>query len=612
MINEIVKQYIKKAKFVSFDIYDTLIVRGCKYPADVFKIIELFGYENFGGKRVAAEKEARKHAEKEDVTLDEIYMYLDYFDNEIIKKEEIRIEQIISQLNKEIFELYNYCISEGKSVIITSDMYLPIQTIKRILEENDITDYSELFLSSEIGLRKKTGHLFEYIINTLNIQPGELFHIGDNHISDNIVPMKMGIITYEYHSSVKHYNFYQCQKYHTNALMKMRYVGNDDPYFQIGYTHLGPLLYGFSSWLHNIIEDNHSDKVVFLARDGRIMKRAYEALYGDSDNYLYLYGSRRALIVPILWKNPDIEHVKKIIHFHDRMKISEFLERIGLDCDQCQEELYSVGYSGDSLIDIWQLTADEVVKSFYESIKSKIVKQSKEEYLHAYKYWTDNLKGASKISIIDIGWNGNMQNALIDLLEGQVEIEGYYIGVNPDTKYDFKTDGFLFSKTNGASLKNQIENFSGLFESFFMTNHGSTKRYIENGVELLPYEYLLLDDKIMDEDQSIRKIQSGALQYIEDVKNIIGKNEVAVSSDESVANILNLGLYPSSLSCNLLGDFRFYNSGMSYLARPQNQRFSLKELKQTNWRIGYLKRCFNLNLPYYLLAKTIKLLKKKS
>ena len=605
------KRYIQKAKVVSFDIYDTLIVRGCKYPQDIFKIIESFGYEHFAQKRILAEKEARKDTQKEDVTLDDIYNRLHYYDKGTIKLEEVRIETVISRNNKEIFDIYNYCISEGKDVIITSDMYLPIQTIIKVLEENGITEYLELFLSSKVGLRKKTGRLFKYILNKLNIPPAELLHIGDDHFSDYLVPMKLGIMSYEYHTSLKQCNLYQCTKYNTNALMKLRCT-EDDVYFKIGYTNLGPLLYGFSAWLHKKIEKNHPDKIVFLSRDGKIMKQAFELIYGEDEKNLYLFGSRRSLIVPILWKNPNLESIQNIIHFHDRMKISELLERIGLDCYQCQEELNSAGYLGDSTIDIWQLTGDDNLKSFYESIKPQVIKQSREEYSYACNYWKKNLNGSTKISIVDIGWNGNMQNALINLLENQLEVDGYYIGVNPDTKYDFQMEGYLFDKNGDFKLKSRIENFSGLFESFFMTNHGSAKRYTADSVELLPYEYTLEEGKIVDEDKNIEKIQSGALQFIIDIKNIIGKNDIHISSDESVANLLNLGLYPSSLSCDLLGDFRFYNSGISYLARPKNNYFNLNEFKQTNWRIGYLKRCFKINFPYYKLVKAIKLFKKIS
>ena len=603
---------IRKARVVSFDIYDTLIVRACERPQSVFEIIESFGYNQFADKRIKAEKKARRNTEDEEITLDDIYTYLGDSENNVtLKNEEKRIEEEISRTNMEMLEVFNYCISEKKKVIITSDMYLPVETITRILEKNGFTRYSRLFLSSEEKLRKKTGHLFSYIIKQLNIQPGELLHIGDNHYSDNTIPMGIGIKTYEYHRNKNTLAIHPKRRC-SFPLIKLRCVENADSYFQIGYEALGPLLYGFSVWLHKKIMHANYDRIVFLSRDGQVMKQAYELLFGESEKTQYLYGSRRSLIVPILWKNPEIEYVKDIIHFHDRMSINEFLERIGLDSSQCHNQLSFHGYSGDSLINICQFTDDKAFLSFYETIKPLIIEQSKKEYQSAYNYWAHNIDGASKIAIVDIGWNGNMQNALLNLLQNQVEINGYYIGVNPKTKHTFHMNGFLFDKSSDTVLKGKIDNFSGLFESFFMADHGSVKRYTKDGVELLPYEYSLLDGKIVDEDQCIRKIQCGALHYIKDIISIIGDNEVVFSSDDSICNMLSLGLNPSNEACNLFGDFRFYNSGISYLARPQNKRFSLQELKQTNWRIGYLKRCFHVHLPYYQVARAIKLLKKLS
>ncbi len=602
--------YINKAQIISFDIYDTLILRSCKHSYEVFEIIESFGYKQFKKKRLAAEKKARKLARREEVTLDEIYEHLDFSQKAKIKKEEKRIELEISQINNEMLEVYNYCITRKKDVIITSDMYLPEEIVSEILKKNGITGYRRLYLSSTLGLRKKTGRIFDLISRDFGISRKKILHIGDNHISDNMVPRRMGIMTYEYHPETDALQFCYLNKYKPGSLMKLRCVGENNPYYLIGYSCLGTLLLGFSIWLHKKIMESKMEKIVFLSRDGMVMKRAYELLFGENDDCLYLYGSRRSLIVPILWTNPDIEQVRKVIHFHDRMSIKEFLERVGLDSSCCRDELASFGFSENTRIDNWQLAGDDKVKKFYESIKPKVIEQSKREYAYAYEYWIDNLRGVSNIAIVDIGWNGNMQNALTTILGSLVNINGYYIGVNPKTQYSFPMEGFLFDKRGSDVIKNKIENFSGLFESFFMTNHGSVKRYIKNGVELLPYEYSTQKDRIVDEDQCIHVMQKGAFKYIYDAKKIIGDNDVQISSGESVANFLNLGLYPSLLTCELFGDFRFYNSEISYLARPKKNKFNLEELKQTNWRIGYLKRCFRVSLPYYNIAKVIKLFKK--
>ena len=63
----------EKNKAVTFDVFDTLIIRNAVKPVEVFDIVggRLFRYV-----RIAAEIAARKLSREEDITLDEIYRFL--------------------------------------------------------------------------------------------------------------------------------------------------------------------------------------------------------------------------------------------------------------------------------------------------------------------------------------------------------------------------------------------------------------------------------------------------------------------------------------------------------------------------------------------------------
>ena len=75
---------IDKAEIVSFDIYDTLVVRNVLKPTDIFKIVEFrvqselgVNIADFEKKRILAESMARKNKKRE-VSLKDIYDNLDY------------------------------------------------------------------------------------------------------------------------------------------------------------------------------------------------------------------------------------------------------------------------------------------------------------------------------------------------------------------------------------------------------------------------------------------------------------------------------------------------------------------------------------------------------
>ena len=74
-----IKKDIKKAKVVSFDIFDTLLVRPYIKPIDLFVHMEkAFERQGFAEERRDAERRARvRHKELEDITFDMIYEEID-------------------------------------------------------------------------------------------------------------------------------------------------------------------------------------------------------------------------------------------------------------------------------------------------------------------------------------------------------------------------------------------------------------------------------------------------------------------------------------------------------------------------------------------------------
>ena len=70
-----IKSEIDSHEIISFDIFDTLLLRPYVKPTDLFLHLEkLLNKEGFAQARIEAEQKARKkHSDKEDITIDEIY-----------------------------------------------------------------------------------------------------------------------------------------------------------------------------------------------------------------------------------------------------------------------------------------------------------------------------------------------------------------------------------------------------------------------------------------------------------------------------------------------------------------------------------------------------------
>lgn len=183
---------IKDYDYVSFDVFDTLLRRKVLYPTDVFTIV---GNKNsdttFKAKRIDAEKNARMHVAGEEVTLDDIYKELGK-EYETYKQDELEVETNQLSANPFLFEAYRYCQSQGKHIIITSDMYLPKVFLQKILHQNGIV-FDHCFVSSEYGVQKVTGRLFRKELEILHISPSQIIHVGDSVRADAIGAWKAGI-----------------------------------------------------------------------------------------------------------------------------------------------------------------------------------------------------------------------------------------------------------------------------------------------------------------------------------------------------------------------------------------------------------------------------------
>lgn len=279
MENNIFNQ-IEKHDIISFDIFDTLVVRNVLKPSDIFTLTEKkyntlhknSPINNFKEKRIGAEKISRSN-KKNEITINDIYCQIEYPDQ--IKNElmmiEIDVEFKYIVKNPNIYPLYQYAKEKGKKIIIASDMYLSKEFISRVLKNCGIDTYDTLFISSEIGYRKKTGDLFAYICNYLKCNPNNILHIGDNKISDFYMALKNGLDAFLIYPSME--NMYHLKKgkfdycpiqYNVAASIIRNYSLSKKPCEKIGCQILGLPLVGFCQWVH---KNTHGiDKFFFGSR----------------------------------------------------------------------------------------------------------------------------------------------------------------------------------------------------------------------------------------------------------------------------------------------------------------------------------------------------------
>ena len=258
---EIIKS-IEPYQVVTCDVFDTLVKRDIKSFKDMVSLVdeEYFRKTNqhlpvyFYRERLHAPKIVRKNHPNKDVNLNDIYNVLHIKNKDMVKNIECRMELKCAVVNKTIYEVYKYCLEAGKKIYAISDMYLPEECIRKMLEKCGY-NIEKIYVSQEHNASKGNGKLFQIFLTKNDITPDKVIHIGDNYKADILGAQKNGI------SSILIPNIndrlkYSNQKVKLSAEKNILYqsINNRLAFIEntaekTGYEVLGPILYYFVRWL---------------------------------------------------------------------------------------------------------------------------------------------------------------------------------------------------------------------------------------------------------------------------------------------------------------------------------------------------------------------------
>ncbi|MDR0646278.1 MAG: HAD hydrolase-like protein [Elusimicrobiota bacterium] len=310
------KELINTYKTISFDIFDTLLLRPYTNPEDLFTHLEKLERNcGFAKRRVYAEDLARRFKPRgQDINLDEIYDNLSDADK-TMKQKELDLEARVLQINPEIFELFNYAKEQKKEIFIISDMYLSKEFLETVLAARGVSGYKRLYVSSRTRKLKATSELYRHILNKEKISPSQMLHIGDNPYSDYKQAASAGINAFLYISPIQKYlnnhkkqaKLLKNKKYSFNAsvvlalaALKQLEQNNKSPYFEtLGYEIAGPAAYGFAKFIEKTAQKRKIKDILFIARDGYGIYKIFET-FNKKIRAQYIYAPRLFSIACLL------------------------------------------------------------------------------------------------------------------------------------------------------------------------------------------------------------------------------------------------------------------------------------------------------------------------
>lgn len=338
------KELLKKindADVVSFDLFDTLVMRKVQSYTDVFELMyyrmkeEGIDINDFAKIRLHAEKELTK---KKSPRLNEIYDCIIKELSEIsvssdyLAKMEYEIDSSLMIAREAVRGLLGSLVEAGKIVIIASDSYYSKEQISNVLSANQIVGYEELLVSCEYNTTK-TQYLFDIMKERYSNK--KILHIGDDEYADIDMAKKNGIEAYRLYSASDLYEalgglgveeYVDCVTDHVKTGLFLSHIFNNpflDDYgnrlsvgdaYDIGYLFCAPMVMDFSLWIKKRICDKGIEQILFVARDGYLPEKIYKMLDADTDTF-YFMSSRTAAIRAGMESQEDIDYVDSMKYF---------------------------------------------------------------------------------------------------------------------------------------------------------------------------------------------------------------------------------------------------------------------------------------------------------
>lgn len=419
---------IKKHDIISFDIFDTLLIRPYVKPTDLFLHIEkLYKIKGFHKNRILAEKSARgKYIDKEEVTLNQIYEEIDE-KYKRFKEIEIELEERILTTHKENKEIYDYALRIGKKIIIVSDMYLPKNAIEKILIKNNYTNYYKLYLYSDLMLTKDSSNLYKYIIDDLKVEPSSIMHIGDNFHSDFNNPKLYGINSVYIEKIIDTFlqNNIRARNLlyrHQNNIGVSIMLGlfalncfnksdneNKDKYKNywrnFGFVYGGPAVFSYMNWLKKQIIKEDIKEVLFVARDGYSLKKVFDIIKPEYIKTHYICAPRIIYyLIALDFKYYNLgDSVKSVLEYYKDK--DEYLQKN-------TPNINSVTQGYKFILDNIEIYKN-LAKQEYQNYK---------EYIEKFDIDIDK----DNIGIVDTGSLFKTSQKIISLFLGKENIIGYY------------------------------------------------------------------------------------------------------------------------------------------------------------------------------------------
>ncbi len=508
---------------ISFDLFDTLVMRRALFTLDVAALAECKLKEkeiyinNFCEKRLQAEKDLSRELAP---TLEQIYQFvLEQSESVDISAEELaQIEwEIDYQLivpRSEMVDFARELHGQGKLIYIVTDSYYQRGRIEQILAKCNITFFSDILVSCEFNMGKRQelfGELNKFAMGR------KCLHIGDDLVADIESAKKHGISACHINSGLElleqagYFGMWEYMDHLASRLKIGMFTAKmfNTPFqfetddrklcienaYDIGYLLISPIVADFTLWFWRQIKEEKLQNIWFSARDGYLIKKLYDILAG-SDSSVYFLTSRLAAIRSGIEDGEDIAYVAG-------MKYSGTL----------QEQLkarFGISVSQEE-------TENKTLSDFSEDIQKKACFNKKNYQRYIKKI---NIKEGD-IAFFDFVAKGTSQMYISRLVDRHLK-GFYFIQLEKEYMKDKKLDIKAFFENTDLADCTIYEDYY-ILETILTSNEPSVIEFDKKGNAVYAVEARSKEDLVC-----CKEIQNGILDFFREYIQICPQNELYI------------------------------------------------------------------------------------
>ena len=629
---------------ITLDVFDTALVRRTARPDDIFalaahRLVTTGRTARTCSELVATRQKADRRAREcarvaglGEVTFEEIWHQfpVDWSEEEVrgYHDEELQSERDCCVPNPQILSFYQSMRDRCRILFISDTPHSP-SFIAELLSQSGFNDPVVFTSSASRKTKGDGGLLFDVVLESLGLAPQAVLHIGDNLRSDVINAVKKGLHARWLRPKFRRLKDPAAATGDEAQLALSVLTGSarlvtpvntsreSAVWNSLGACAVAPMLLGFTGWLQSAAQQASVERLVFLARDGRILQAAYTALVGEASQlpHTYLHVSRRALAFPMFEHLGSVE-LSLLAQHYDPVSVSELLRRVNINVDAVSDALLAEDLSPES--ELCNTEDDVRFRRVLELSSSVVIQAARRERKTLLGYLEqENLFSLAKTGLVDIGWRGTMQRALTDALRLKgvySPLVGFYFGTNADIMQvipaEGSASGWLQDVGRQRFGREIVKAGWAVLELIFSSSEGSTQCYkLADGLYspdlgALPQEraYGLAADSI----------QYYALQVLAHYKAAFGEYSLAHQSDEqSIEQLTRVVMFPTVEEARAIGDLELVEGFGARWSSPLAVKPTLKMLlrpdrlpslyRRSLWRRGLARRL----LPFTWLQPLI-------